>query len=71
MNFFFAYNSLKTLADFYGKDWNSLEEVFGDATILHFASSKKPLGVKVEKNDFFYMLQKLWYKYYTPLPKLS
>lgn len=71
MNFFFAHNPISKLAEFYGKDWNSYEDVFSGATIIHFASSKKPLGIKVEKTDFFYMLQKLWYKYYTPLPKLS
>ena len=71
MNFFFEYNELATLAEFYGRDWKNYEEVFSPATILHFASSKKPLGPAAESNQFFRMLQRLWYKYYEPLPPLD
>ena len=71
MNFFFEHNSLKTLSDFYGKNWNSYEEVFAPSVVLHFASSKKPLGAKVAKTEFFYMLQKLWYKYFRDLRPLD
>lgn len=71
MNFFFAHNPLNVLSEFYGKNWSTLEEVFSNAAILHFASSKKPLGTVVEKTDFFFMLQKLWYRYYGVLSPLS
>ena len=64
MNFFFEHNDLKVLADFYERDWSSFEDVFSNATIIHFASNKKPLGALAKKDEFFYMLQKLWYKYY-------
>ena len=71
MNFFFEHNSLKTLADFYGKNWKNYEEVFAPAVILHFASSKKPLGTTVSEYEFFYMLQKLWHKFYKELKPLD
>ena len=71
MNFFFEHNSLKTLADFYGKNWKNYEEVFAPAVILHFASSKKPLGTTVSEYEFFYMLQKLWHKFYRELKPLD
>lgn len=71
MNFFFEHNSLKTLAEFYGKNWNNYEEVFAPSVILHFASSKKPLGPKVNKSEFFFMLQRLWYKYFNELKPLD
>ena len=71
MNFFFEHIDLATLAEFYNRHWLSYSEVFAPATIIHFASSKKPLGVVVPKTEFFFMLQKLWYKYYTPLPPLD
>lgn len=71
MNFFFDHNELKVLADFYGRNWESYEDVFDGATIIHFASSKKPLGTVVPKTEMFYMLQRLWYKYYKPLPALA
>lgn len=71
MNFFFEHIDLPTMAAYYGENWKTYEDVFAPAVILHFASSKKPLGTTAEKTDFFYMLQKLWYKYYTPLPPLK
>ena len=71
MNFFFEHIDLPTLAQFYNRSWSEIEEVFAPATIIHFASSKKPLGTVVSKDQFFFMLQKLWYKYYTPLPPLD
>ncbi len=71
MNFFFEHVDLRTMADYYGQNWQSYEDVFAPATILHFASSKKPLGPVAAKTDFFYMLQRLWHKYYTPLPPLD
>lgn len=71
MNFFFEHVDLETLANFYGRRWQNLEEVFANATVLHFASSKKPLGPEVDKSQFFRMLQRLWYRYYTPLPPLE
>jgi lipopolysaccharide biosynthesis glycosyltransferase len=71
MNFFFEHVDLPTLARFYNRSWQSYEDVFAPATIIHFASSKKPLGTVVQKTEFFFMLQKLWYKYYTPLPPLD
>ena len=70
MNFFFEHIDVPTMAQYYGKNWKTYEDIFSSATILHFASSKKPLGTVAKKTDFFYMLQKLWYKYYTPLPPL-
>ena len=71
MNFFFKHVDLAKMGEFYGREWKTYEEVFAPATIVHFASSQKPLGTVVPKTDFFYMLQKLWYKYYTPLPPLA
>lgn len=71
MNFFFEHVDLPTLGNFYGREWQSYEEVFAPVTILHFASSKKPLGPDVSYDQFFRMLQRLWYKYYTPLPPLD
>lgn len=71
MNFFFEHVDLPTMAAYYGEDWQNYEDVFAPATILHFASSRKPLGTVVPKTNFFYMLQRLWYKYYTPLPPLD
>lgn len=71
MNFFFEHVNLATMGQFYNRDWHSYVDVFAPATIIHFASSKKPLGAVVSKNEFFYMLQKLWYKYYAPLPPLD
>ena len=71
MNFFFEHNEMKVLADFYGRDWKNYQDVFGDAVIVHFASSKKPLGIRVDRNHFFYKLQQMWYEYYTPLPPLK
>ncbi len=69
MNFFFEHNSIKVLGEFYGRNWTDYEDVFSRAVILHFASSKKPMGTVVKKDEFFYMLQKLWYKYYRELKK--
>ena len=71
MNFFFEHIDLATLAQFYNRNWQTYIDVFAPATIIHFASSKKPLGTTVPKTEFFYMLQKLWYKYYSPLPPLD
>ena len=71
MNFFFEHNDMSTLSEFYGRDWKNYEDVFSPAVILHFASSKKPLGPAVDKTKFFRMLQRLWYKYYEPLPPLD
>lgn len=71
MNFFFEHIDLATLGQFYGRNWQNIEDVFAPATIIHFASSKKPLGTNVSKHEFFYMLQKLWYKYYKVLPPLD
>lgn len=71
MNFFFEHVDLPTMTKYYGENWQSLEDVFAPATVLHFASSKKPLGTVVPKTDFFYMLQRLWYKYYRDLPPLE
>lgn len=71
MNFFFAHNPLSVLSDFYEKNWEDFENVFEGASIIHFASSRKPLGITVEKTDFFYMLQRLWYKYYRDLVPLQ
>ena len=71
MNFFFEHIDLTTLGQFYNRNWHSYVDVFAPVTIIHFASSKKPLGITVPKTEFFYMLQKLWYKYYTPLPPLD
>ncbi len=71
MNFFFEHIDLATLGQFYNRNWRTYEDVFAPATIIHFASSKKPLGTVATKDEFFYMLQKLWYKYYAPLPPLD
>lgn len=71
INFFFEHVDLATMAQFYDRHWHNYVDVFAPATIIHFASSKKPLGTVASKDEFFYMLQKLWYKYYTPLPPLD
>lgn len=71
MNFFFEHVDLATLGQFYNRNWHTYIDVFAPATIIHFASSKKPLGTVATKDEFFYMLQKLWYKYYAPLPPLD
>lgn len=71
MNFFFEHNDLQTMGQFYGRNWQNYEDVFAPVTILHFASSKKPLGNVAPSNEFFRMLQRLWYKYYTGLPALE
>ena len=71
MNFFFEHNDMKVLAEFYERDWRNYQDVFGGAVIVHFASSKKPLGTKVDENHFFYKLQQMWYEFYTPLPPLK
>lgn len=71
MNFFFEHVDLNTMGQFYGRQWQNFEEVFAPVTILHFASAKKPLGAPAERGDFFRMLQRLWYKYYTDLPALD
>ena len=71
MNFFFEHIDLPTMNNFYGRQWQNYEEVFAPVTILHFASSKKPLGEEAAHNQFFRMLQRLWYKYYTPLAPLD
>jgi lipopolysaccharide biosynthesis glycosyltransferase len=70
MNFFFEHNDMKTLGNFYNRDWKSYEDVFANATILHFASSKKPLGALADKFQFFRMLQEAWYSVYNTLPPL-
>ena len=67
MNFFFEHNDMKTLGDFYSRNWKSYEDVFANATILHFASSKKPLGPRFDKYHFFRMLQEAWYEVYNTL----
>lgn len=71
MYFFFEHIDLATMNEFYGRNWHNYEDVFAPVTVLHFASSKKPLGPVADKNKFFRMLQRLWYKYYTPLPPLE
>lgn len=71
MNFFFEHNDMKTLGNFYERNWKSYEDVFANAVILHFASSKKPLGSKVDKFHFFRMLQEAWYGVYNTLPPLN
>ena len=71
MYFFFEHVDLPVMGDFYGRNWQSYEDVFAPVTILHFASSKKPLGPLAPNDQFFHMLQRLWYKYYTPLPPLD
>ncbi len=67
INFFFEHIDLKTMNEFYGRNWQNFEQVFAPVTILHFASAKKPLGISIPKTEFFYMLQRLWYKYYNGL----
>ncbi len=67
MNFFFEHNDMKTLSNFYNRNWKSYEDVFANATILHFASSKKPFGPRVDKFHFFRMLQEAWYGVYNTL----
>ena len=67
MNFFFDHNPIDVLAKFYNRQWQNYEDVFKNATIIHFASSKKPLSATVNKTEFFYMLQKLWHRYYKNL----
>ena len=71
INFFFEHVDMSTMNEFYGRNWQTYDDVFAPVTILHFASSKKPLGKMAPTNDFFHMLQRLWYKYYTPLPPLD
>ncbi len=71
MNFFFEHIDMKVLAEFYGREWKDYQDVFGNAVIVHFASSKKPLGTKVDEGHFFYKLQQMWYAFYTPLPALK
>lgn len=71
MNFFFEHIDLAKMNEFYNRQWQSFDDIFTGATILHFASSKKPLGATAPKEEFFRMLQRLWYKYYTPLPPLD
>ncbi len=71
MNFFFEHIDMQTLGEFYERDWQTYQDVFAPATILHFASSKKPLGPDVPETQFFRMLQRLWYKYYEGLPPLD
>jgi len=71
MNFFFEHVDMPTMNAFYGRDWQSYDDVFAPAIVLHFASSKKPLGKIAPNEEFFRMLQRLWYKYYTPLPPLD
>lgn len=71
MYFFFEHIDLPVMGEFYGRNWQNYEDVFAPVTILHFASSKKPLGPLVSNDQFFHMLQRLWYKYYTPLPPLD
>ena len=71
MNFFFEYIDLPKLGEFYGRGWRDIRDVFAAANIVHFASSKKPLGEEAAHDKFFRMLQRLWYKYYTPLPPLD
>lgn len=71
MNFFFEHIDLATLGNFYSRNWQTYEEVFAPAVVLHFASSKKPLGPAGESTAFFRMLQRLWYRYYAGLPPLE
>lgn len=71
MNFFFEHNDLNTMGQFYGRQWQSYEDVFAPVTILHFASSKKPLGKPAPSTEFFRMLQRLWERYYANLPPLK
>lgn len=71
MNFFFEHIDLGDMAAFYGRKWQKYEDVFAPVTVLHFASAKKPLGPQVPENEFFRMLQRLWYKYYRDLPPLE
>lgn len=71
MNFFFEHIDMAKMNEFYERHWTSYDEVFAPAVILHFASSKKPLGQMAPEDDIFHMLQRLWYKYYTPLPPLD
>lgn len=71
MNFFFEHVDMQTLGQFYGRQWQTYEDVFAPVTILHFASSKKPLGNMAPRTEFFRMLQRLWYRYYEKLPPLE
>lgn len=71
MNFFFEHIDLQTMGQFYGRNWQNYEEVFAPVTVLHFASSKKPLGPVAPSSAFFRMLQRLWYKYYQGLAPLK
>ena len=71
INFFFEHVDMADMNNFYDRNWKTYDDVFAPVTILHFASSKKPLGEMAPKNKFFHMLQRLWYKYYTPLPPLD
>lgn len=70
INFFFEHVDMQTMGNFYDRNWQSYEQIFAPVTILHFASAKKPAGISVPKTEFFYMLQKLWYKYYQGLSTL-
>ena len=71
INFFFEHVDMADMNNFYDRNWKTYDDDFAPVTILHFASSKKPLGPKAPNNEFFHMLQRLWYKYYTPLPPLD
>lgn len=71
MNFFFEHVDLNTMGQFYGRSWQNFEEVFAPVTILHFASAKKPLAPAAPSSEFFRMLQRLWYRFYTDLPALN
>lgn len=71
INFFFEHVDMQTMGNFYGRNWQSYEQIFAPVTILHFASVKKPDSISVPPTEFFYMLQRLWYKYYQGLPPLE
>lgn len=71
MNFFFEHIGLERLGAFYDRQWNNYEEAFGGATIIHFASSKKPLAAPAPAGEFFRMLQRRWEGYYRLLPPLE
>ena len=71
MNFFFEHIDLNTMGEFYERNWTDIDDVFKNAIVIHFASSKKPLSSMAPKTEFFHMLQRLWYKYYAPLPPLK
>lgn len=71
MNFFFEHIDLNTMGEFYERNWTDIDDVFKNAIVIHFASSKKPLSSMAPKTEFFHVLQRLWYKYYAPLPPLK